>query len=105
MKLDWGFIAKATAKQSIPTSSRRNLGRPVSKSRSDATTKNAGIASTCPHTTLSAITAGLNSTAAMTRARTGVRCRSSSGASRCASTPQVHASARSPTIVGSLTRR
>jgi tetratricopeptide (TPR) repeat protein len=66
MKLDCGFMANATENKSIAASSRRNVGRPVNKKSREAITKKAGTASTCPHTTLSAITAGLNSTAATT---------------------------------------
>ena len=61
--------------------------------------------STWPQTALSAITAGLKSTAAATSARTGHRSVSAAGAMRAASVPATQASARSARIAGSLRSR
>ena len=100
-----GFIAIATAKSRNAAISRRSVCGPVKSRRSDHSVNTAGTASTCPHTALSAITAGLKSTAAATSARTGSRRTSEAGAMRTASVPAIQASPRSARIAGSLRSR
>jgi hypothetical protein len=76
------------------------------KSRSsDQSTNIAGTESTCPQPALSAITAGLKSTAAATSARTGHRSLSEAGARRAAKVPAIQARPRSARIAGSFRSR
>ena len=77
----------------------------MKSTKSAASTNSAGTESTWPHTALSAMSTGLKSTAAITRALTGRRSRIGAGASLAANARAIHATPRSATIAGSLSRR